>query len=438
MSSPNPASNQPTSKDLLALFRQAYKNLEILPLLKQEDLDNFRVNYGTEALEKLEQQVEDSPSGNSKIVFAGHRGCGKSTLLAAFSRQMRDRYFVVFFSISDMIEMSDVNHINILFAIAVRLMQEAEIRKVKIKESVKNSFYEWFATRTQIRTQDLVAEGSIGFSLFELITGKLKAESKTRDEIKQEFSRNISELVGKINEIAAIIQNAIKLEILVVIDDLDKLDLTVARDVYHSNIKALFQPNFRIILTVPIAALREVSLAVSIETEANNRIVQMPVSKLFHKGERRQPDAKPLSEAFTTLSNVLSHRIPSQLIEQNATEQIVLYSGGVLREVIRIANECCRICLILVRRNPQNTDLKINDAVIKEAFDNFRIDFDSRLVKSDYVTLETTYKDFKPEDPSGQRFLDLLHGLYILEYRNAQLWYDVHPIVTELITKNGE
>ncbi len=438
MSSPNPASNQRASKDLLASFRQAYKNLEILPLLKQEDLDNFRVNYGTEALEKLEQQVEDSPSGNSKIIFTGHRGCGKSTLLAAFSRQMRDRYFVVFFSISDMIEMSDVNHINILFAIAVKLMQEAEIRKVKIKESVKKSFYEWFATRTQIKTQDLVTEGSIGFKLFELIAGKLKAESKTRDEIKQEFSRNISELVGKINEIAAIIQNAIGLEILVVIDDLDKLDLTVARDVYHNNIKALFQPNFRIILTVPIAALREVSLAASIETEANNRVIQMPVSKLFHKGERRQPDAKPLSEAFTTLKDVLSHRIPSQLIEQNATEKIVLYSGGVLREVIRIANECCRICLILVRRNPQNTDLKINDAVIKEAFDNLRIDFDSRLGKADYVTLETTYKDFKPEDPSGQRFLDLLHGLYILEYRNAQLWYDVHPIVTKLIAKDGE
>jgi energy-coupling factor transporter ATP-binding protein EcfA2 len=438
MSSPNPASNQPASKDLLASFRQAYKNLEILPLLKQEDLDNFRVNYGTEALEKLEQQVEDSPSGNSKIVFAGHRGCGKSTLLAAFSRQMRDRYFVVFFSISDMIEMSDVNHINILFAIAVRLMQEAERQEIKIKESAKNSFYEWFATRTQIKTQDLVTEGSIGFKLFELIAGKLKAESKTRDEIKQEFSRNISELVGKINEIALIIQNAIELEILVVIDDLDKLDLTVAREVYHNNIKALFQPNFRIILTVPIAALREVSLAASIETEANNRVIQMPVSKLFRKGERRQPNAKPLSEAFTTLKDVLSHRIPSQLIEQNAAEQIILYSGGVLREVIRIANECCRICLILVRRNPQNIDLKINDAVIKEAFDNLRIDFDSRIGKADYVTLETTYKDFKPDDPSGQRFLDLLHGLYILEYRNSQLWYDVHPIVTELITKNGE
>ena len=26
-----------------------------------------------------------------------------------------------------------------------------------------------------------------------------------------------------------------------------------------------------------------------------------------------------------------------------------------------------------------------------------------------------------------------LHGLYILEYRNDELWYDVHPIVTQVL-----
>jgi nucleoside-triphosphatase THEP1 len=438
MSTPNPASNQPASKDLLALFRQAYNNLEILPLLEQEDLDSFRVDYGRESIEELEDLVEFSPSRNGKIVFAGHRGCGKSTLLAEFSRRMRDRYFVVFFSISDMIEMSDVNHINILFAIAVRLMQEAEIRKVKIKESLKNSIYEWFATHTRIKTEDVTKEGSFGFKFFELITGKLKAESKTRDEIKQEFSRNLSELVGKINEIATIIQLASGLEVLVIIDDLDKLDLVVAREVYHHNIKALFQPNFRIILTVPIAALREIPLVASIETESNDQIVNMAVSKLFHKGDRRQPNATPLTKPFETLHQVLLQRISPELIEPQATEQIILNSGGVLREVIRIANECCRICLRLIRQNPQNTDIKINEAILTEVFNKLRINFDSRLGKADYLTLETTYKDFKPEDPSGQRFLDLLHGLYILEYRNAELWYDVHPIVTKLIAKNGE
>lgn len=156
------------SGDLLHTFQEAYRNLEILPLLEQKELDNFRVDYGIEVIEQLEQLVEDSPSGDSKIIFTGHRGCGKSTLLAEFSRKLNERYFVVFFSISDMIEMSDVNHINILFAIAVRLMDEAEKRQVQIKQSIKDSFYKWFATRTHIETEELGAGGSIGFDFLEL------------------------------------------------------------------------------------------------------------------------------------------------------------------------------------------------------------------------------------------------------------------------------
>ena len=434
MSSPNPASNQPASKDLLALFRQAYNNLEILPLLEQEDLDSFRVDYGGDALEELEQLVEDSPNGDGKIVFAGHRGCGKSTLLAEFSRQMRDRYFVVFFSISDMIEMSDVNHINILFAIAVKLMEEAENQQVEIKSSLKESFYEWFAQRTRIKTEELGTEVSAGFALFNIIAGKLKTEAKIRDEIKQEFIRNVSDLVTTINKIAAVIEASTEnRQVLVIIDDLDKLDFAVAKEIYQSHIKALFQPNFRIILTAPISALRDVELAATIETETNNQKVLMPVSKLFKKGDRRETGAKPQPKPLAILQEVLAKRINAELVEPETAERIIIYSGGVLREVIRIANECCRICLRLVRRNSEDADIKINNKILGEALNKFRIDFDTRIGNADYEILESTYIDFKPNDPDDKRFRDLLHGLYILEYRNAKLWYDVHPIVADLL-----
>jgi DNA replication protein DnaC len=67
------------------------------------------VEYGRSALEALVQLVEDHAAQEAKIIFSGHRGCGKSTLLAKFGREARGRYFVTFFSISDLIEMSDVN-----------------------------------------------------------------------------------------------------------------------------------------------------------------------------------------------------------------------------------------------------------------------------------------------------------------------------------------
>jgi DNA polymerase III delta prime subunit len=427
-------------QDLLKSFQQAYRNLELLPLLHAKDLDTFRVDYGEEVIEELEQLVEDSPNSDGKIIFTGHRGCGKSTLLAEFSRRLQNRYFVVLFSISDTIEMSDVNHINILFAVALNLMSEAEARRVAIPQSTKEALYKWFATRTRTEERNLEAEVSAGLSpgwnLLKIISGKLKADAAVRYEIKQEFERKISDLVARINEIAAVIQVGIGKDILVIIDDLDKLELGRVNEIYRDNIKALCQPNFRIIYTIPIAVLREKFLRPLIETETNDQIVVMPVLKIFDKGQNRLPNPQPRTEAINVLCEILKKRISHELLESPTADKIVLNSGGVMRELIRIANECCRICLRLIRRNSEQT-VTIDDEVLDRAINNIRNDFAIPLGKIDYEILQTTYENFLPDDPKDPEFLDLLHGLYVLEYRNRQNWYDVHPIVVELLREQG-
>jgi len=422
--------------DLLTTFQEAYRNLELLPLVDEGDLKKFRVDYGGEIIEELEQLVEDSPSADGKIIFTGHRGCGKSTLLAEFGRRLGDLYFVVFFSISDTIEMSDVNHINILFAIAVNLMSEAEKCQVQIPSSTKEALYKWFASKTRIEEEKYQAESSVGFDLFKLISGKLKADAVVRQEIKQEFERKVSELVARINEIAATIQVAVKKEILVIIDDLDKLELARVNDIYRDNIKALCLPGFRIIYTIPIAVLRDKFLRPLIETETNDQIVVMPVLKLFEKGVSRQPQPIIRTEAKDILCDILNKRISNQLLEAQTADKLVFFSGGVLRELIRIANECCRICLRLIRRQP-NQSIIIDDAILDKAVNNIRNDFALPLGKLDYEILQKVYQQFTPDDPKDPEFLDLLHQLSVLEYRNRSNWYDVHPIVVDLLKEQG-
>lgn len=424
------------SQDLLKSFQEAYRNLELLPLLEQKDLDRFRVDYGEEVIEELEQLVEDSPNADRKIIFTGHRGCGKSTLLAEFTRRLHDRYFVVSFSIAETIEMSDVNHINILFAVALNLMFEAEARRVEISKSTKNALYKWFATRTRTEETSIQGETSAGFEFFKMISTKLKVDSKVRYEIKQEFERKLSDLVARINEIAALIQLASKKDVLVIIDDLDKLELSRVNQIYRDNVKALCQPNFRIIYTIPIAVLRDKFLRPIIETETNDQIVVMSVLKLFDKGQSRQPNAQPRSNANDILCEILKKRVPTGLLETQTADLIVLNSGGVLREMIRIANECCRICLRLIRRKP-GLPVIIDDEILDQAINTIRLDFAIPLGKVDYKILQTTYNNFMPDDPKEGEFLDLLHGLYVLEYRNRQNWYDVHPIVVELLREQG-
>lgn len=420
----------------LAEFQDAYKNLDLLPLLEPLELERFRVSYGETVIDELQQLVEDDDTLTGKTIFSGHRGCGKSTLLAEFGRRCQaNGFFVVVFSIADLFESPDVTHTNILYGIAVNLVAEAQVQDVKLSESLTKPLFKWSAKRTRIEAETPVSAGvEAGFD-FKFIRGILKTEASVREEIKQEFEPKISDLVQRINFIVAQIQ-ATQGKVLVIIDDLDKIDLGDVEKIFKNHIKALFQPAFRIIYTIPISSLRDSSLRSVLISETNDQIVTMPVSKLFAKGDRRLPDVMPIPDALSPLCEMLKKRIKSNLLHPDVAEQIVIYSGGVLRELIRLTNLCCRICMRQVRRQPDQP-VTIDAAVLAEAVKEIRLDFETTLSKADYETLQTTYDRFTPDDPKAQDFLDLLHGLHVLEYRNDEIWYDLHPIVIDLLKLKG-
>ena len=436
------------TNERLESFRTAFRNLQLLPLVTPEQLNKFHVEYGTEILEELDHLVEDCSPDNNKMIFTGHRGSGKSTLLAQFCQQMHDRYFVVFFSISDLIEMSDVNHVNILFAMAVKLMEVAEERQIQIRSKTKKAFYDWFSKHTRTEASSVNSRIELGTSgeagvnvwwvkFFTKLKATLKANSVIREEIKTEFARKISDLVDRINEIASVIQAGCEKEILVVIDDLDKLDLEIVDRVYRNNISALFQPEFRIIYTIPMAATRDISLRGIIENATNNKIQSMWATKFFARGEDKLLNASPAEEAVKIFEKILYKRIPKQLIVPDATQIMIVKSGGSLREFIRLASRCCGLCLKQLRRTPDQQDLTIATDILKQAITDYRINLTEPLGENRYEILVHVYQNYLPKDGMNQDFLDLLHTLYILEYRNDDLWFGVHPVVKEILQKRG-
>jgi hypothetical protein len=120
----------------------------------------------------------------------------------------------------------------------------------------------------------------------------LKVNSVVRDEISTEFARKISDLIAQINAIQTYISNATGQRVLVIIDDLDKLDLSVTESIFSKNIQPLLDPGFQILYTIPIATLREVSLKRSIEGYVK-QIHTMRVAKFFSKKVARDPDLPP-------------------------------------------------------------------------------------------------------------------------------------------------
>jgi len=416
-------------------FQQALRNLQLQPLLSAEDRAKFWVDYDSDCLDQLEQKVLDCTESTNQFVFAGHRGCGKSTMLSKFSQQMDGQFFTVFFSISDLIQSNEISHINILFAIALQMMEKAELKKLKISDDKKKAFFNWFQERTQTKTESVSGDASFGLNLFDIIKGNLKTEQSTKEEIKTKFTQNFRDLIDTLNSIATEIKLATKCEILVIVDDLDKSDLTQIDDIFQKNLKALLQPKFIIIYTVPIATIRDAVLRKHIEDETGNEIFVMPVLKLFPKGESRKLNGIPSARSMKILQSILTQRIDADLFETGIEEKIALNSGGILREAVRIAQRCCNEILVKlrqkVRRNEGIEDMRIDADILQEAIDKLRNDTQIGLSKSDREILLQVYNNYRPDDPKNQEFLDLLHTLVAIEYRNRDVWYDVHPLIVE-------
>jgi AAA ATPase domain len=436
-------------------FREAGRNLQLDPLVTQKDLARLGVEYQVELIDELEQAIEDCGEQDNKFIFTGHRGCGKSTLLAELGFRLTEtqRYFVVMFSISDTIERSAVDHVNILFSMALQLLEVAERRSVKLKPGIKKEFYRWLGKHTQTESKEVeseieasaeaTAKGGIPVILEFLakVKSKLKINSVVRQEISIEFARRTSDLVAQINQLQAYIENATGQTVLVIIDDLDKLDLSVTETIFSKNIQSLLDPNCRILYTVPIATLREVAIKTNITTYVK-KIHSMRVAKFFSKATVRKPDRTPDAACVQVFADILTRRLPNDLIEPEVRQQIILLSGGVLRELIRLGDRCCDKAMQelrgqLRRQQWNQPTVMVNQSILDAVVTELQIEYAEALGQVDFETLKLIYQELKPQDTENQRFLDLFHGLYILEYRNAALWYDLNPIVRDLLIQEG-
>lgn len=211
---------------VLTTFQTAYRDLDLFPLIEPDDIEKFRVDYGRDVLLRLKKEVIASTK-DQKLVFAGHRGSGKSTLLKRFAIEMQPQHFVVFFSIADLIEMSDITHVNILYAIAIKLLSAATKQSISISADIQADLIGWTTTKEkQISEQAVKTEAGFGVDkILSMITVKLQQERSFRKQVEETFAKRIADLVGKMNRVAADIQIATKKPVLVIIDDLDQTQI---------------------------------------------------------------------------------------------------------------------------------------------------------------------------------------------------------------------
>lgn len=358
-----------------------------------------------------------------KFFFSGHRGCGKSTELQHLlsNPRLRKKYWPLNFSIREETDIIDIDFRDVLLAIGGRLFREYRKRGGELPDQLLRELNSWkgkvekeISTILEGRNSDYEVSASID-AFFANAGLKMKLEPATRVVLRQVVETDITGLIAIINHISAAIYSHERLIPLVLIDDMDKPDLEKARAIFHDRREIMMQPNCAIVYTVSSA------LFYSKEFDAiRDQALFLPNINLHPPMEQETHNA----DGYKTLKEFVRVRMDLSLIDADALEQAVAYSGGVFREMARIMRTS-------IGRARRRNASRINMDDIEWAATEIRNEYRRILDKEDLKLLKKVSENNRME--YSDRMRPLLQLLALLEFRDQENWCDVHPVLRKLL-----
>ncbi len=402
----------------------AFLNLDSLHPLSIGESAFFVERNHSQRLEMGQQLrfLRLSPHTHAKFLFTGHRGSGKGTELTRLKSELEQDFFVVLFSVTEKLDTRDLQYTDIIFAIGMGLIESAapEIQN-KLPETllkpIRDFFDEIYKENENKEKFEMGVE--IKPSILNLLTAfaRLGKESTSRTVVRKKLSGVLRQLVNAIDDLARFIERETSKKIVIMVEDLDKLDHDKSSKLFLDHGKSLSDLPLHLIYTFPIA-LRHSNEFMQIEGYFNS--FDLPNFKTHTRVNQ------PYPSGLNSLKEILTKRVSDGLFEVGTLELLAEKSGGLVRHLLVLTADAC-IQATLKNRT------KINIADVNIAIGKFRATYSRFLTPEQKDRLRIIQGDKKIENSDLDR--DLLYNLSVLEYRNddPNPWYDVHPIVQELL-----
>jgi hypothetical protein len=403
---------------------EAWSNFDPLAPLPGEE-SPFYVSRPGEPLGRLTRALLHTFTAPPKFFFAGYRGSGKSTELnrLASNPDIQKKYVVVKFSIYDTSDVNNLDYRDVLLALGAQMFTQYTERGGRLDPDLLKELDGWKGTVvTRLQEKGAVFEGGAGIDLSRFFLSallKVKTEHATRQLIREEIGPRLTELIEKINLIAASIQAREKRPVLVIIDDLDKPLLEQAEAIFFRNFAAITQPTCAIVYTVPAAILFSDVFMVSPIRES---CCSLPNVKLHPQG---CDEVAP--EGYQTMREVALRRMDEALIEADTLEGIVALSGGVFRELTFALRAAISNAQSRGAERVELPDVDWARNQLRNPLLRLLSDEDIKLLK--WVQTENPF-----HLPDPKKNARLLHILAVLQYADGPDWFDVHPALGEALT----
>ncbi|MDM8564276.1 AAA family ATPase [Candidatus Halobeggiatoa sp. HSG11] len=392
-------------------FAEAYNNFDSRPLSSKWGKEFYVDDFTKDVVNEITTTIRITDRFKKMLVI-GHRGCGKSTILNMVADDLRNDYHVVAFSAADVINMMDVEVVDILLGTYLQVLESIEK-----KPNLSDKLLKPFKGLMNFFSKDIQ-----GINVLEFISIKFQVEPESRDNIRQGLRNQMDVLQKNLSNACDEIHKATKRDVLIIIDDLDKLDNKFAERIFYANSELLILPQAKIIYTFPLDTYY-CSDFIKIRDRYEDQFISLVNIKNF-AGET-------LENSQQALVKLILRRIDKNLITEEAMQYLISMSGGLLRDLIKFMQDACKLAIV-------DKLEKIERATVEKAVNTHVNDYYRVFDFSKYAESVQRIADTK-KTIDNDTLVYLLRYLFVLEYRYEQrLWYDVHPCLSKAVEKHSE
>jgi hypothetical protein len=412
--------------------RQLYQAFEPIPLEAGEtelyiDLDSVRGDSNLVA--KLLREIRFSNKKKNKTwLVAGHKGCGKSTELRRLFQQLSsgpEPYFTVLCAERD-IDTVNVDFTDIIVVVLQRVAEELGALGISLQNSyldeVRHRLAKFLFTEVHFDKLDF----TVGWAK---ISASMKSNPSTREQVRKILTAETATLQQEVNNLLKQATDELRRKkyegLVVIFDSLDRIfDRQQAETLFVDRASEMTGFECQMVVTMPISLAYQESISQLAATYASRPSI-VPMTKLRGRAPERERHKAGI-EKFRKIVDSRLHKMTvqrDQVFESDAAlDDLILATGGQPSELMSFMQE-----LIVTGPLP----------ITQSAITKLRIvrSRDYRwLVQEDWHVLRA-FKDhgkFVPTDENRGVLKRLLDGRALLQYLNAEEWYDINPIVDDI------
>ena len=401
------------------------------PLSKSKDLRDFYVARDGNPVRSLVSSLElsDVPE---KFLLTGQRGSGKTTELRKLQRQIEVDYTVIWVDADTALNRYNIGYAEVIILIGLKIFETVTQKGWKLPQKLENDLL------SSLRTVIYEDKGAAGDKI-ELPKFFREAGIALNVGLQQGSTRSLNirlaltEIISKANAIIQATEAEKQQKLLVIVDGLDRRDYRAAKEIFCSPL--LTELSCHIVYSIP--SLFRYSMEDKSIMEIIDKFLVLPNPSVFICNEQCRPTTKADQRGRHVLQSVIQKRLaklgdPYQgLFQSDALALLCEKSGGVMRELIRLAQTACAIAL---EQKATSIDLKTAQVAVQEIRKDYSLrDYHYPVLRRVHQTGQQLGDIY--ETPGGKVviFDELLQYKLILGYEDPRLgrWFDVNPILIE-------